>query len=180
MKATIKELPAFTYLRTQFIYDQETGELKYRSIINEKRRCADQAGCIVNGSSGNQYRVVTVEYPSGKKETVFAHRAAWKLMTGEEPPIEIDHIDGDGLNNAWLNLRDGSEGINAKNRRMYNTNTSGVTGVSRSRGKWRARIALDGNQVSLGYFKDKSEAASVAKDERLKLGYTMRHGESKN
>lgn len=180
MKANTKALPAFSYLRTQFIYDPETGQLKYRSIINEKRRCADQAGCIVSGSSDNQYRVVTVEYPSGKKETIFAHRVAWKLMTGEEPPIEIDHLDGDGLNNKWLNLRDGSEGVNAKNRRMYNTNTSGVTGVSRSRGKWRARIVRDGQQESLGYFKDKNEAASITKRERLKLGYTDRHGERKN
>jgi hypothetical protein len=34
-----------------------------------------------------------------------AHELAWLLMTGELPPSEIEHIDGDKLNNAWANLR---------------------------------------------------------------------------
>jgi len=180
MKAPTKELPAFPYLRAQFTYEPEAGELRYRSIINEKRRCAEQAGYIVQGSRNVQYRMVIVEYPNGKKESMFAHRVAWKLMTGKEPPAEVDHFDGDGLNNKWGNLRDGSEGVNAKNTCMYVTNSSGVTGVTRDRNKWRARIVRDGQQESLGYFKDKSEAARVAKAERLKLGYTQRHGERKN
>lgn len=107
----------------------------------------------------------------------YAHRLAWKIMTGKEAPPEIDHRDGDGTNNAWENLRDGTE-INPKNKSMLKNNTSGYTGVSwhKQRGKWSVRIKTGGSYKSYGLFSDKEEAARVASSIRERFGYDGRHG----
>jgi len=41
----------------------------------------------------------------------------------------IDHINRNGLDNRRLNLRDGSNGINEKNCKLFVTNTSGYNGI---------------------------------------------------
>src|SRR5271170_7127549 len=41
----------------------------------------------------------------------------------------VDHINRDGLDNRRKNLRDGSNGVNYKNRRLQINNTSGINGL---------------------------------------------------
>lgn len=43
--------------------------------------------------------------------------------------VLVDHIDGNGLNNSIENLRIVSTKINSRNKKMQETNKSGVTGV---------------------------------------------------
>ena len=70
---------------------------------------------------------------------VYVHRIIWVLETGNQPD-EVDHIDGDGLNNVWSNLRNVSHKVNGKNQKKHTTNTSGKGGVTyrKDTGKWRA------------------------------------------
>lgn len=116
----------------------------------------------------------------GKTEK--AHRMAWLYMTGERPPKEIDHIDGDATNNAWSNLRDG-EGINRKNLKMFSNNSSGFTGVDffeRTK-RWRARANHindlgEKKTKNLGYFDTRSEAVRAVITFRMANGYDPEHG----
>ena len=73
----------------------------------------------------------------------------------------VDHIDGDGLNNTRANLRDGSDGKNNVNRRLYGNSSSGFKGVHfhKARARWHARIRLNNVRKSLGYYDTAIEAA---------------------
>ena len=106
-------------------------------------------------------------------DCVYVHRVIYVLMTGEQPE-QIDHIDGNGLNNRWENLRSVSQRINSKNQKTHKTNTSGSTGVCfrKDSGKWRARIMVDGKMVSLGSFCSKESAILARADAEKQFGFT--------
>lgn len=70
----------------------------------------------------------------------FAHRIIWKIMTGEEPPLVIDHKDQNPSNNRWENLREATNSQNGMNAKMKSNNTSGIRGVCSYKGKWMVQI----------------------------------------
>ena len=58
------------------------------------------------------------------------HRVIWELLVNKiSDGFQIDHIDGNGLNNKIVNLRLVDNTINSRNQRMRSHNTSGVNGV---------------------------------------------------
>jgi len=78
---------------------------------------------------------------------------------------EVDHVDGDGLNNCRANLRDGTgRGKNHANRGMRTDNTNTFKGICRAgSGRWYARIHVNGKKFHLGMY-DTPEAAAEAYD----------------
>lgn len=75
----------------------------------------------------------------------------------------VDHVNRNKLDNRKANLRIVSPAQNNLNTGMRRNNNSGFKGVSRCTGseKWRARITIYGDEISLGHF-DTKEQASVA------------------
>jgi hypothetical protein len=72
---------------------------------------------------------------------------------------DIDHKDGNGLNNRRGNLRPASRSQNLGNSRQR-TGSSGFRGVEKIGNRWRARIQADGNERRyLGIFTTAEEAA---------------------
>jgi hypothetical protein len=58
------------------------------------------------------------------------HRIIWVMRNGTiDAELDIDHIDGNALNNSVDNLRLVSTAVNSRNQKQYKTNSSGVTGV---------------------------------------------------
>jgi len=56
---------------------------------------------------------------------------------------QIDHINRNGLDNRFVNIREGRGRINANNKRMQKNNTSGTKGVfyeGGSKPRWRAQL----------------------------------------
>ncbi len=106
-----------------------------------------------------------------------AHRLAWLYMTGEWP-IEIDHQDGDGLNNKWNNLRNVDHCENMKNIKKRKNNTSGVTGIrwSHPHKKWRADLMVDKKRVHIGLFDEIKNAEIAIKTARKKYNFHENHG----
>lgn len=90
------------------------------------------------------------------------------------PGEEVDHIDGNKLNNTRGNLRIASNAENKMNRDKQSNNTSGYKGVSfhKKYKKWRAIIGIQGKSIHLGYFSDAVEAAKAYDDSARKY-----HGE---
>lgn len=78
------------------------------------------------------------------------HRYLLSVKQGEI----IDHKDGNGLNNTRGNLRICSETQNHQNAKKRCGCSSQYKGVSWHKGesKWHARITVNGNRISLGYF----------------------------
>lgn len=163
-------------------YSPTSGEFRWkpRSIPNWDGRFANKvAGTELYQKDGRRQGIRIQIRIKGKLTMIPAHRLAWLIMTGDQPPAVVDHENGNPFDNRWLNLRDGSKGVNDKNKRKYINNTSGVTGVRycKSLGKWMAREGKAGKNY-LGLFPTRSEAEEAAVNHRKSLNYTDRHGRS--
>jgi len=97
----------------------------------------------------------------GKKCKIYMHR----LILDAQDGFEVDHIDGDGLNNRRSNLRLCTHQQNSWNRKWSGKKTSKFIGVSKSKlsamrpSPWQASIVLSGKQKYLGRHKTEEAAA---------------------
>jgi len=85
------------------------------------------------------------------------------MGSAPNPGLEIDHINGNGLNNRRINLRWATYSQNRMNSQLYRTTTSGFRGVTyhkRDR-KWHARIKINWKSLSIGYFDNPEDAAKA-------------------
>jgi hypothetical protein len=92
---------------------------------------------------------------NGKRTTRKMHRDILGLEVGEG---QVDHINGDGLDNRRSNLRMASIGQNASSKKRRRDNTSGFKGVSRNGSRWRAVVNTGGKRTHLGYFDSPEDA----------------------
>ncbi len=93
-----------------------------------------------------------------KTRTLLLHRFIMNAASG----MQIDHINGDGLDCRKSNLRFATNAQNQWNRGKYRNNTSGYKGVhmfTKRRKKWHAMITVNGKVIKLGYFYTAEEAA---------------------
>ncbi len=106
------------------------------------------------------YAVTRIRRDNGTRRTMLLHR--FILQLPPETP-EVDHRDGDGLNNRRSNLRLATRSQNNQNSGIPSRNASGFKGVSwqKSRCKWRAQIGFNGYRKHLGLFETKEEAAAA-------------------
>lgn len=74
---------------------------------------------------------------------------------------EVDHINGDGLDNRRENLRIGTHQQNISNQRKQLDTSSRFKGVDyyKQYGRWRARCKCNGHVHCLGYFEHEEDAA---------------------
>jgi hypothetical protein len=96
----------------------------------------------------------------GKKGVVLMHRQILNAPNGSE----VDHRNGDGLDNQRTNLRFATrsqQGANTKKSR--NPKTSIYKGVRREQSgsprPWQSRITVEGKAIYLGRFTTEIEAA---------------------
>jgi len=75
-----------------------------------------------------------------------------------------DHINGDGLNNRKVNLREASRAENSwnsgKSRGVSRSKYKGPAWDSRDK-RWEVRISVNGRRIYLGRFKNEVEAAKA-------------------
>ena len=136
-------------LRELFHYDPETG-LFTRKVLCGRHKPGTIAGTPWDGRVRIQV--------DGK--LYLAHRLAWLHQTGFWPLDQLDHMDGDGANNRFSNLRECSNRQNMQNTGRYRTNTSGLIGVSwcKAKKKWQAGITVNYRRIALGMFDTPEEA----------------------
>lgn len=97
--------------------------------------------------------------PSGVFKSVFLHRFIMNAPDG----MEVDHINGNPLDNRRENLRLCIHAQNQGNRVIGKNNKSGYKGVSYclKNGMWYASIKLKGISKNLGYYKTAAEASEA-------------------
>jgi hypothetical protein len=101
---------------------------------------------------------------------VLMHRQIMGFPEGKQ----VDHINGNPLDNRRANLRICENAQNNRNKGLTKASTSGYKGVSFSKqiGKWRAYIVTNYRQTSLGLFDNPLDAAKAYNVAALKY-----HGE---
>jgi hypothetical protein len=155
-------LPSQDVLRGLLDYDPLTGSLWWRAT-------GEPAFQLCNGD----------RYWSGQLLGVKcrAHRVIWKWMTGGDPDV-VDHINGDGRDNRWENLRAVDQLTNGKNHKLHAHNKSGIMGVRfhKRQQRWVAYIKVAQHQHCLGSFREIGDAISARHAAERRFGFHPNHG----
>lgn len=82
-------------------------------------------------------------------------------IVGAREGYDVDHIDGNGLNNQKENLREVTRRQN--NQNLHVATSSVFPGVSRHKrsGKWQSTVKVNGKQKWLGQYDSEKEAFSA-------------------
>jgi hypothetical protein len=113
------------------------------------------------------YAQASMPRVGAKRRRVMLHRLILGLTAADR--FEVDHADGDGLNNKRSNLRVATRSENAANRRVNSNNRLQVKGVClRPGGKFEANIKVNGELRYLGCFETVEEAAAAYNHAALK------------
>lgn len=99
------------------------------------------------------------------RKYIHMHRIVLERKIGRalEPHEEVDHINGDRLDNTRANLRVSNRSQNCANVTKNNRRSSIFKGVSFSKlyNKYRARITCMGQTIHIGYFENELDAAKA-------------------
>lgn len=170
-----KPLPSRDRFLQLMDYDPTSGVFTYKFCPTQSRiwnsRCVGKPA--LNYSNGHGYFWGIID---GQK--IYAHRAAWKIMTNEDPDT-VDHINGVRNDNRFDNLRSVSMVENARNSKTPITNKSGVTGVHwyKASQKWQVYIGY-APRKNLGYFPCFGQAITARKAAEEEHAYHPNHGRS--
>jgi len=147
-----RPLPSAEYLRDRLDYSPETGELVWKAGRRMRRALIG----VPAGSRGAKHVRVFID-----GRPCPAHRVIWKMMTGKDPPSDIDHKDRDGLNNRWSNLRLATRVEAVWNRKLPRRRNLPCGVEPSTGGKWRARIMVNDTRRHLGTFTTAEEAGAA-------------------
>lgn len=157
-----------------FRYDYETGVLYWRWRVNNSVPKTLEAGTQRNSDG---YLYVKVH-----GRLYLAHRVVMLMCYGfYGEGLEVDHINHIRNDNRLVNLRFVIHGENMRNKSVNSKNTSGVTGVYflKDRKKYRARIVVDGETISIGNYDTLEEAAAARAEANLKYKFNNNHGKGR-
>lgn len=171
-------------IRELFDYNPASGAITWRHHPGKARnyRAGKPAGSAtaVRASTGVRYLKISIRIPGAIDTCIHAqgHQIAWAHHYGKWPDQCLDHIDGNGLNNAISNLREVTFSENGRNRRLGGTNTTGIAGVvwHKQVGKWQASAGRQDEKgrrrcVYLGVHDSLLDAAAARKRYELSNGY---------
>jgi len=104
------------------------------------------------------YAITNTINAEGKKVPIRMHT----ILMNTPPGMQVDHINGDGLDNRRCNLRICTNSQNRMNQHkaIGRSKYKGVTWHSIGK-KWQARININGKHTHLGLFKKEENAAEA-------------------
>lgn len=148
------------YVREALHYDPETGLFTWRHRSDRERNWNSRWAGKPAGAFSNGYIYIQIDGRSGFS----AGRLAWLYMTGEWPPIEVDHRNLNRADNRWENLRLADVFQNNQNKVAQSNNLIGVRGISaHPTAGFRVRLTVRKVHYDLGYFPTLEEAMEARK-----------------
>lgn len=163
------------YLESRFSYDEHTGDLSFIEQVGQECWNSRYANTPIKAVGKRGYLVTNF-----MGFTVYVHRVIAVLaglIDHYKSELNIDHINGDRLDNRLCNLRAIPAPLNNKNSKRPVTNTSGVIGVYKVKsGKYAASIQSENIIYMLGTFDTLEEAAIARKEAEVKHGFHENHG----
>lgn len=176
-----KSLPDRAYLKECFDYDALSGSLTWRarplSHFNTKKGHSifnsTRPGCsalLIHQIDEHTKRA----YVRVKGGSYFAHRVIMHMLGHDIDGMEVDHKDGNPLNNRADNLRAATKSQNGMNTRVRKDSKSGLKGVSfyKRKRKWMYTIVVNRVRYKKYGFAT-AEAAATARA----LALPQYHGE---
>ena len=122
--------------------------------LSKYKWCALKKGA--NGKYGHTAVRNVLNKHTRKSDMILMHRLILNCPIGKQ----VDHINGDQLDNRKQNLRICTPSQNQHNKPKNRNNTSGFKGVtwSKSCNKWQSAICVNGKMIFLGVFSEKIDA----------------------
>lgn len=136
-------------------------------VINGRRLVVNKNGGVYGLKSNGEIKLIRNvasnqlgynRIECGKK-MIRRHRIVAYTFIGldlENPKQQVDHIDGNKLNNSIDNLRV----VNHQQNHFNRTTAKGYYWNKRNN-KWLAQIKLNGKTIGLGYYNTESEARTA-------------------
>lgn len=116
--------------------------------VNSRKWCA----CVKKSTNSVKvYALSAVRKPNGTKTLIKLHQ----FILGDR---NIDHRNGNGLDNRRHNLRKATGSQNQANRRSFKAGFKGVY-WNNIRRKWHSAVGIEGRPIDLGYWVNKRNAA---------------------
>lgn len=147
------------HVRTVLDYNKDSGVLTWKRRESAPTQWNVRYAGTVAGSpltsKSNSYIVIRID-----GNAYYAHILAFQIVEGRMPVDVVDHIDGNGSNNAWANLREATQSQNIANSIPRTNTVSGLKGAhwDASRKKWSSAITVNRKALYLGRFNTAEEA----------------------
>lgn len=155
-------------------YEKDTGVFLWSKQPAIQIKVGAKAGTI----SPNGYLIIFHKYKG-----YMAHRVAYTIVYGEQDwsKFEVDHINGVRHDNRISNLRLVTRSENVKNKKIYENNKSGVSGVyyNKKLSKWQGQLRVDGKAIYLGVYSNKEDCVKIVMEKRIEYGFHTNHGRPK-
>lgn len=160
-------------------YEPDSGQMHWRtrspsSFSSTGKRSADWVAANWNSRHAGKPAFTAVGihgYRCGRLQGsgLLLHRVAFVLMTGDWPTHELDHINGDRLDNRWCNLRKVTRGQNSRNKGPHGK-TSDYIGVSwnSSLGGYMSAVYHNGKKHYCGFSVGDPERLARQRDRKAK------------
>jgi len=158
------------------ISDFPNYEIGYDGVVKSKL-----TGKVKSTRYAGKGYLVTDLYHNGKCKTSYIHRLVAEAFI-DKTADEVNHIDGDKLNNYVSNLEWCSHKHNCVHKNTTglgdrgvkkSCNTSGFIGVFKNGSKWIAKIRVNNIDTYLGSYYKKEDAAKAYDEGSIKY-----HGDS--
>ena len=139
---------------------------RFKWRTNLIKRCGNCYGTREIWNKGNRY--------SEHLHRVVLERKIGRKLTKKE---QVDHIDGNGLNNTRNNLRLSNQCQNMANARKRKDNLTGVRGVhfNKAKNKFEVYINKNRKRFRLGRYKTLKDATKVREEAEKKFYGEFRH-----